>query len=188
MNRSGESMETVLITGGAGFLGSHLARELVALGHRVVIYDSFVQYISPLDSAYQTYVDERFRDLRDQVTVVRGDTGNKSDVRRCIVAYRPSRIVHLAALPIADLSNIHSEEALNTIVLGTVNLLEAVRDVDFVKRFVYASSSMVYGDFVDGTKEDSNTKPKNIYGEAKLTGERLTKLFAKRDGLNYNIV
>ena len=47
---------------------------------------------------------------------------------------------------------------------------------------------MVYGDFVDGTKEDANTKPKNIYGEAKLTGERLTKLFAKRDGLNYNIV
>jgi nucleoside-diphosphate-sugar epimerase len=47
---------------------------------------------------------------------------------------------------------------------------------------------MVYGDFVDGTREDSSTKPQNIYGEAKLTGERLTKLFAKRDGLNYIIV
>jgi nucleoside-diphosphate-sugar epimerase len=47
---------------------------------------------------------------------------------------------------------------------------------------------MVYGDFKDGTREDSSTKPQNIYGEAKLTGERLTKLFAKRDGLNYVIV
>ena len=47
---------------------------------------------------------------------------------------------------------------------------------------------MVYGDFVDGTKEDASTKPKNIYGEAKLTGERMVKLFAKRDGLNYNII
>ena len=47
---------------------------------------------------------------------------------------------------------------------------------------------MVYGDFVDGTKEDAKTKPKNIYGEAKLTGERMVKLFAKRDNLNYNIV
>ena len=53
---------------------------------------------------------------------------------------------------------------------------------------IYLSSSMVYGDFVDGTKEDANTKPKNIYGEAKLTGERMVKLFAKRDGLNYNII
>ena len=47
---------------------------------------------------------------------------------------------------------------------------------------------MVYGDFVDGTREESNTKPTNIYGEAKLAGERLTKLFAKRDGLNYVVV
>ena len=47
---------------------------------------------------------------------------------------------------------------------------------------------MVYGDFVDGTREEASTKPQNIYGEAKLTGERLTKLFAKRDGLNYVIV
>ena len=57
-----------------------------------------------------------------------------------------------------------------------------------IKKFVYISSSMVYGDFVDGTKEDGKTKPKNIYGEAKLTGERMVKLFAKRDGLNYSIV
>ena len=47
---------------------------------------------------------------------------------------------------------------------------------------------MVYGDFQDGMKEDGRTKPKNIYGEAKLTGERMVKLFSKRDGLNYNIV
>ena len=57
-----------------------------------------------------------------------------------------------------------------------------------IKKFIYISSSMVYGDFADGTKEDGNTKPKNIYGEAKLTGERMVKLFARRAGLNYNIV
>jgi nucleoside-diphosphate-sugar epimerase len=69
----------------------------------------------------------------------------------------------------------------------TTNLLWHASKFD-TKKFVYISSSMVYGDFKDGTREDSSTKPQNIYGEAKLTGERLTKLFAKRDGLNYVIV
>ena len=61
-------------------------------------------------------------------------------------------------------------------VIGTTtNLLWHAAEFD-TKKFVYISSSMVYGDFVDGTREESNTKPQNIYGEAKLTGERLTKL------------
>jgi len=73
-------------------------------------------------------------------------------------------------------------------VIGTTtNLLWHASNFE-TKKFVYISSSMVYGDFVDGTREESDTKPQNIYGEAKLTGERLTKLFAKRDGLNYVIV
>jgi len=73
-------------------------------------------------------------------------------------------------------------------VIGTTtNLLWHAAQFN-TKKFVYISSSMVYGDFKDGTKEEAITKPTNIYGEAKLTGERLTKLFAKRDGLNYVIV
>ena len=57
-----------------------------------------------------------------------------------------------------------------------------------MRKFVYISSSMVYGDFKDGMKEDGNTKPKNIYGEAKLAGERFTKLFQKRDNLDYIVI
>ena len=53
---------------------------------------------------------------------------------------------------------------------------------------IYTSSSMVYGNFTDGIKEDANTKPTNIYGEAKLTGERLTKLFAKKNNMSYIII
>ena len=124
-------METILITGGAGFLGSHVARQLVAMGHRVVIYDSFVQYGSPLENAYQGAMDDRFKDLLDQVTVIRGDTANKADLRRCVVAYRPNRIIHLAALPIADLSNVHSEEALNTIVALHYNPGAILRRMNF---------------------------------------------------------
>ena len=188
-SRKSGIMETVLITGGAGFLGSYIARDLLSDGHRVVIYDSFMQYISPLESCYQRYLDERFTGIKDKVTVVRGDTANKADVRRCILAYRPDRIIHLAALPIADLSNIYSEEALNTIVYGAVNVLETVRDVDFVKRFVYTSSSMVYGDFQYAPADEEHPKnPKDIYGGAKLAGEIMTQSFGLRFDIPYTII
>ena len=80
-------------------------------------------------------------------------------------------------------------------VKGTFTYEEGMVDEGEFNRFgfqkgkrTFPDGDYAYGDFVDGTKEDSNTKPTNIYGEAKLTGERLTKLFAKRDGLNYIIV
>ena len=77
--------------------------------------------------------------------------------------------------------NAKNVQVINGDILDRLTCLQA-----FSHRYV--SSSMVYGDFKDGMKEDGKTKPKNIYGEAKLTGERMVKLFSKRDGLNYNIV
>ena len=182
-------MATVLLTGGAGFIGSFIAKELLRKKHRVVIYDSFIQYISPLDSLYQFYLKERLKDIRSSVVIERGDTRDKSHVAHFIAKHRPNHIIHLAALPIADLSDNNPEEALSTILTGTVNLLEAIRDIGGVDRFVYASSRMVYGDFhLEPIKENHPKNPKDIYGGTKLAGEILTQAYGRRFGIEYTIV
>lgn len=182
-------MAKILLTGGAGFIGSYVTRELVRQGHEVIIYDAFVQYISPLKSMFRWYIDLRFRGLEDQIIFERGDTRDAAYVRRIITKHKPTRILHLAALPIADLSNSHTEEAMASILGGAVNVLEAIRDVDFVERFVYVSSSMVYGDFEEIPAPENHPKrPKDIYGGTKYAGEVMTETFGRRYGIPYSIV
>ena len=106
----------------------------------------------------------------------------------CLKAFshNPDVVIHLATWPRAQIVNDDPIVGIPKVIGTTTNLLW--HSLKFgTKKIVYVSSSMVYGDFKDGTKEDANTKPMNLYGEAKLTGERLTKLFSKK-GLKYNIV
>ena len=182
-------MSKVLITGGAGFIGSYVSRKLLDMGHEVVVYDAFVHYISPLKSVLKDYIDLRFAGIADQIDFRRGDTRDKAHLRRVILETRPDRILHLAALPIADLSNRHSEEALASILEGAVNVLEVLRDVDFVDRFVYISSSMIYGDFEEiPAPEDHPKRPKDIYGGTKYAGEVLVETYGRRYEIPYSIV
>lgn len=182
-------MSKIFITGGAGFIGSYVSRKLLDLGHEVVVYDAFVQYISPLKSILKNYNELRFQGIVDQIDFRRGDTRDKAHLRRMILETKPDKILHLAALPIADLSNRHSEEALTSILEGAVNVLEVLRDVDFVDRFVYISSSMIYGDFEQvPAPEDHPKRPKDIYGGTKYAGEILTETYSRRYGIPYSIV
>ena len=182
-------MSNVLVIGGAGFIGSYICRELLSMGHKPIALDAFINYISPLKSAYQKYLQYRFEGIEDKVNIIRGDARNKDDIRRVIMKYKPTHIIHLAALPIADLSNEYSEEALSSILQGPVNVLEVIRDVDFVERFVYASSSMVYGDFQYHPADENHPKrPKEVYGGTKYAGEVIIESFARRFGIKYATV
>jgi len=81
--------KSILITGGAGFIGSYICRRLIEQGHRVIVYDAFIQYMSPFESSYQKYLDYRFKGIREKVIFERGDTRDKNDVRRVISNNRP---------------------------------------------------------------------------------------------------
>ena len=176
----------ILVTGGKGFIGSKIV-EMLSQDHKVTVVDNHDTYgimtKQELDKLYQW----RTRNWKaENVSMIPGDI---LDRLVCLKAFshNPEIVIHLATYPRAKIVDEDPILGIPKVINTTTNLLWHSSKWD-IKKFVYISSSMVYGDFVDGTKEDANTKPKNIYGEAKLTGERMVKLFAKRDGLNYNII
>ena len=176
-----------LITGGLGFIGSKIIEKLSNDGHSVICVDNKDTYDILTEGQLDKLITWRTRNWDNKkVSVIIGDILDR-DV--CLRAFksRPDIVIHLATYPRAKIVDENPILGIPKVIGTTTNLLWHASNFE-TKKFVYISSSMVYGDFVDGTKEESNTKPQNIYGEAKLTGERLTKLFAKRDGLNYNIV
>ena len=177
----------ILITGGKGFIGSKIVEMLSNDGHKITVVDNHDTYgimtKQELDKLYQW----RTRNwISKNISMIPGDI---LDRLVCLKAFshNPEIVIHLATYPRAKIVDDDPIVGIPKVINTTTNMLWHAEKWG-IKKFVYISSSMVYGDFVDGTKEDGKTKPKNIYGEAKLTGERMVKLFAKRDGLNYSIV
>jgi len=176
-----------LITGGLGFIGTKIIEKLSNDGHTVTCVDNEDTYGILSRVELNKLIAWRTRNwLNRNVTVINGDI---LDPMVClkVFSYRPDVVIHLATYPRAKIVDQDPINGIPKVIGTTTNLLWHASQFR-IKKFVYISSSMVYGDFADGTREESSTKPQNIYGEAKLTGERLTKLFAKRDGLNYTIV
>ncbi len=176
-----------LITGGLGFIGTKIIEKLSNDGHRVVCVDNKDTYDIISAPELEKLIAWRTRNWKkENVKIIDGDV---LDRLICLRAFKtkPDTVIHMATYPRAKIVDQDPINGIPKVIDTTTNLLWHAAKWN-TKKFVYISSSMVYGDFVDGTREEASTKPQNIYGEAKLTGERLTKLFAKRDGLNYVIV
>lgn len=176
-----------LITGGLGFIGTKVIEKLTTDGNDVIVVDNKDTYDIISKEELERLIKWRTRNWNwKKVTLISGDLLDR-DI--CLKAFssRPDIVIHMATYPRAKIVDDNPILGIPKVIDTTTNLLWHASKFS-TKKFVYISSSMVYGDFKDGTKEEASTKPTNIYGEAKLTGERLTKLFAKRDGLNYVIV
>ena len=175
-------MLKILVTGGQGFIGSWIVEKLSQMGHRVTTLDSEETYDiierESLDKIYQW----RQRNWK-RVTKISGNVTMPLDR---VWLRKQDIVIHLASYPRARIVHDHPEMGVENIVVGTTGMLQDCVEYG-VKRFVYVSSSMIYGDFADGADEKTVPNPINIYGEAKLTGERLTQQFNRAFGLEYVI-
>jgi len=160
-------MATYLVTGGAGFIGSHIVDELVRRGEPVRVLDNFST--------------GKRENLQSAIEVIEGDIRDLDTVRRATrgVDY----LLHQAALPSVPRSVTDPLTAHEVNVTGTLNVLISAREAN-VKRVVYASSSSVYGDSPTLPKhEDMPTNPLSPYAVSKLAGENYCGAFHQVYGL-----
>lgn len=159
-----------LVTGGAGFIGSHITQRLVAMGERVRVLDNF-----------SFGKQENLRGLEDKVEVIFGDLLDQGVVQKAMEGVEV--VFHQAALRSVPFS-VENPALVNRVnVEGTVNVLVAARDAG-VKRVVYASSSSVYGNgLVLPKSEQQIPSPISPYAVSKLTGEYYCKVFTELYGV-----
>ena len=163
-------MSSFLVTGGAGFIGSHIVEELVREGQNVRILDNF-----------SSGKKENLQGLRGKIELIKADIRSKES---CLKACRGvDFVLHQAALRSVPKSMGNPKEYNEVNIGGTLNMLEAAKK-NKVKRFVFASSSSVYGDALSfPEKESFIPQPISPYALTKLTGEYYCKIFSFHYGL-----
>lgn len=162
-----------LVTGGAGFIGSHLVEQLVAFNHEVHVFDNLS--VGNIGNVNQTAQLHRY-DIRSE------------EAKRWIQEEKPDVIFHLAAQADVGISIHEPVFDADVNINGTINLLEASR-VAGVKKFIFSSTSAVYGDL---EKEKINEKdpaiPKSYYGASKLSAELYIHIFSQLYQLPFTIL
>jgi len=166
--------EIVLVTGGAGFIGSHLAERLARDGRRVRILDN-------LSTGSRKNV-ERIRAMfPDRLEFLEGDVRDKAAVAAAM--REVGEVLHQAALPSVERSVRDPWTSHEVNVDGTLRLLEAAREGK-IRRFVLAGSSSVYGDQPELPKRETMApSPRSPYALSKLVAEQYTRLFSELYGL-----
>lgn len=174
----------ILVTGGAGFIGHNLVNKLESLGHECLIFDNLTDYGLLSNEECTSLFRERFQHFKSPICPVHL---GKDDVDKFVKDFQPEIIIHLAGYPGQQFIDVNPQAASDTMIGGTVSMLEAAKKYK-VSRFVYVSSSMIYGNFTRDIDEASTGNPVNQYGIFKLAGEWLVKNYSKKTGLQYNIV
>lgn len=179
---------TILVTGGAGFIGSHLSTCLLMRGYRVIILDNFNDFYSP--SFKRRNIEELKKDLpgkaADSLIVLEGDIRTFSFDHLKLHTHKIDTIVHLAAMAGVrpSLQNPIYYQDVN--VLGTQYMLEIARAANTAK-FIFASSSSVYGinPNVPWKESDTVLQPISPYAASKVSGELLGSVYSHLYGITF---
>ena len=170
--------EKVLVTGGAGFIGSHLCEALLADGSELVVIDDFNDFYDPAIKR------KNIADIRDRITLVEGDIRDTALVDSIFAQHQFDKVFHLAARAGVRPSIADPRLYISTNIDGTLNLLEGCRKTG-VKHFVFASSSSVYGvnKKVPFGENDLIQRTISPYAATKLMGEQLCSNYSNLYGI-----
>lgn len=160
----------ILIVGGAGYIGSHLNKEISKKGYETVVFDN-------LSYGHEDFVKWGIFE--------RGDLGNIEDIRRCFKKYNIEAVMHFAAFTYVGESVEDPQKYYMNNVKNTLNLLQVMLEEN-VKRFVFSSTCATYGNPVEIPITESHPQsPINPYGRGKLIVEQILKDYSDAYGLKY---
>jgi len=175
----------ILVTGGLGLIGHNVVNRLENLGHEVSIIDNETTYgIIPKEELWYL-LSERSKKINSEVWLK--DICDREAIDHIFGIEEPEIVIHMASFPRQKVVNANPALGSRTMSEGLLNLLEACDKYE-VRKFIYISSSMVYGDFSDDVKEDYDCKPQGQYGILKLAGEWLVKDYTRRTNLVHTII
>jgi len=177
----------ILVTGGLGLIGHNVVAELESLGHEPVIIDNRTTYGVIPESEVNYLMTARLKKIKTNHIYNFDISSQVSGLPWIIKKHNIDTIIHFASLPRQKIVGLNPILATQTMSEGLINLLEVAKKND-IKKFVYISSSMVYGTFTDQVKEDAICNPEGQYGILKLAGEWLVRDCSRTTNIAHTII
>ncbi len=174
-----------LITGGAGFIGHNVVRFLEAQGHECVVVDSLTNYGFIPEDEMDYLIEHRVTRFASEVYEI--DIRNTHLLEDVFKGEKPDCVIHMASYPRQKVVEQDPALASEVMATGLINLLELSKNYN-VSKFVYISSSMVYGDFEADVTEDAECHPIGQYGIMKYMGEKLVEDYSRRGCFEHAII
>jgi len=174
----------ILVTGGLGLIGHNVVARLQQ-DHSVVIADTRTNYGIIPQSELDYLMTERLKKI--QPSQIHAIDIVSDTIEWLFSRYKFDIVIHMASFPRQKVVNADPVLGAKTMMEGLLNLCEISKEHN-VKKFVYISSSMVYGDFTDDVTEDYNCKPQGQYGIMKLAGEHIVKDYSRRNCFTHTII
>jgi len=166
-------IKNILITGGAGYIGSHISEVLIRNKKKIFIIDN-------LSTGYRRLINKKAKFFKIDIL-------KNKKVREIIIKNEIDSVIHLAANLIIGEGEKYPKKYFKNNVLGTKNLLKSCENTG-VKNLVFSSTAAVYKDGQYKVNENSIIKPKSVYGKTKIEAEKIIKRFCKRNKINYCIL
>ena len=183
-----EIKRKILVTGGLGLIGHNVVRRLLNLGHEVSITDTQTNYgLVPQDELDYLMGERRAKIPEMDLRTHRIDIADHAGIDWLVKHYQPDTVIHMASFPRQKVVNVNPMMGSRAMSEGLLNLLEAAKN-NHVCKFIYISSSMVYGDFTDDVTEDAQCRPQGQYGIMKLAGEWLVRDYSRRGLFDHVII